>query len=172
MLRGASVMVAEIVRQSDVVEIAAPAGPHEEVMRCALEDAHAVHDLVKDCDGIVHLGGISVEKAYDPIEDANLRGVYNLYEAARANGKPRILFASTNHTIGYYPQGTQLTPEMPFLPDGLYGRVEDFRRAMASPLSLQVLSGDGDCPHRFLYRESRWIGACFPPGSAMTISSR
>ena len=132
MLRGRLGQVAEIVRLSDVAEIAAPVGPHEEVVRCALEDAEAVHDMVKNCDGIVHLGGISVEKAYDPIEDANLRGVYNLYEAARANGKPRILFASTNHTIGYYPQGTQLTADMPFLPDGLYGVSKIFGEAMAS----------------------------------------
>ena len=60
MLRGRLGHVAEIIRLSDVVEVAAPAGPHEEVVRCALEDAQAVHDLVKDCDGIVHLGGISV----------------------------------------------------------------------------------------------------------------
>lgn len=53
MLRGRLGQVAEIVRLSDVAEIAAPTGPHEEVVRCALEDAEAVHDLVKDCDGIV-----------------------------------------------------------------------------------------------------------------------
>lgn len=102
------------------------------LVRCALEDEQAVHDLVRGCDGIVHLGGVSVERAFDPIESANLRGVYNLYEAARLNGLPRILFASSNHTIGYYPQGKQLAPDTPFLPDGLYGVSKIFGEAMAS----------------------------------------
>jgi uronate dehydrogenase len=78
MLRGRLGHVAEIIRLSDVVDLGSPA-PHEELVRCALEDEQAVHDLVRGCDGIVHLGGVSVERAFDPIESANLRGVYNLY---------------------------------------------------------------------------------------------
>ena len=31
---------------------------HEEIVACDLADAQAVHDLVKDCDGIIHLGGV------------------------------------------------------------------------------------------------------------------
>lgn len=131
MLRGRLGHLAEIIRLSDVVDMGAAAA-NEEIIRCSLEDGGAVHALVKDCDGIVHLGGISVEKAYDPIEAANLRGVYNLYEAARLAGMPRILFASSNHTIGYYRQGEQLSPQTPFLPDGLYGVSKIFGEAMAS----------------------------------------
>ena len=131
MLRGRLGHVAQAIRLSDVVDLGS-ASPHEELVSCALEDEQAVHDLVKGCDGIVHLGGVSVERAFDPIEAANLRGVYNLYEAARLNGMPRILFASSNHTIGYYPQGEQLAPETPFLPDGLYGVSKIFGEAMAS----------------------------------------
>ncbi|AQS64855.1 Uronate dehydrogenase [Rhizobium rhizogenes] len=131
MLRGRLGHVAETIRLSDVVDLG-EAAPHEELVRCRLEDEAAVHELVKGCDGIVHLGGISVEKAFDPIEAANLRGVYNLYDAARQNDLPRILFASSNHTIGYYPQGRQLEPETPFLPDGLYGVSKIFGEAMAS----------------------------------------
>ena len=48
-------------------------------MPCDLSDGDAVTRLVEGCDGIVHLGGISVEKSFDLIEAANLRGVHNLY---------------------------------------------------------------------------------------------
>lgn len=152
MLRGRLGHVAETIRLSDVVDLG-EAALHEELVRCGLEDEAAVHELVKGCDGIVHLGGISVEKAFDPIEAANLRGVYNLYEAARQNGLPRILFASSNHTIGYYPQGQQLEPETPFLPDGLYGVSKIFGEAMAS-LYHSKFGRDGHRPYRVLRRKA------------------
>ena len=109
-----------------------PAGPNEEVITCDLGDRKAMRDIVEGCDGIVHFGGISTEKAFDPILNANIAGVYNLYEAARAAGMPRIVFASSNHAIGYYRQEEYLTPDMPTRPDGLYGVSKCFGEAMAS----------------------------------------
>lgn len=122
--------LAGVIRVSDIAEMPA-AGPNEEVVRCDLADEAAVNDLVAGCDGIVHLGGISVERTYDLIEDGNLRGVYNLYEAARANGHPRIIFASSNHAVGYYKQTEMLTQDMPTRPDGLYGVSKVFGEAIA-----------------------------------------
>ncbi|SLN23862.1 UDP-glucose 4-epimerase [Aquimixticola soesokkakensis] len=131
MLRERLCEEAEILRLSDLNDLgAARAG--EELVRCDLADAAAVEALVEGCDGIVHLGGISGEAPYDLIEAGNLRGVYNLYEAARKHGMPRILFASSNHTIGYYPQGQHLAPEDPVKPDTLYGVSKVFGEAVAS----------------------------------------
>lgn len=45
MLRGRLGHVAETIRLSDIVDLGSPA-PHEELVRCALEDEQAVHDLV------------------------------------------------------------------------------------------------------------------------------
>lgn len=123
--------MAETLRMSDVVPMG-EAAPNEEHVVCDLADEAAVFELVKDCDGIIHLGGVSVEKSYDLIEAANIRGVYNLYEAARANGMPRIVFASSNHTIGYYPQDQRLTADMPVRPDGWYGISKVFGESVAS----------------------------------------
>ncbi|MDT0684341.1 NAD(P)-dependent oxidoreductase [Roseicyclus sp. F158] len=123
--------LAETIRLSDLAEMD-PAEGGEEVVQANLADEAAVHDLVAGCDGIIHFGGVSVEQPFDPICDANIRGVYNLYEAARANGHPRILFASSNHTIGYHPQDRHLTVEDPMKPDGLYGVSKCFGEAMAS----------------------------------------
>ena len=121
---------AGVLRLSDVADLG-PAGEGEEIVPCDLADGAAVKRLVEGCDGIVHLGGISVEKSFDLIEAANLRGVYNLYEAARAHSMPRIVFASSNHTIGYHEQTERLDHTAPYRPDSLYGVSKIFGEAVA-----------------------------------------
>ncbi|HVK90059.1 MAG TPA: NAD(P)-dependent oxidoreductase [Mycoplana sp.] len=121
---------ADVLRLSDIADLG-DAAPHEEIMPCDLGDAQAVHRLVEGCDGILHLGGISVEDKFSKILNANLLGLYNLYEAARAHGKPRILFASSNHTVGFYRQDEQVDASAPMRPDGLYGVSKCFGEALA-----------------------------------------
>jgi len=123
--------LAETIRLSDIADMG-DAAPHEEIVPCDLGDESAVLKLVEGCDGIVHLGGVSTEQSFDKILNGNIKGVYNLYEAARAHGHPRIVFASSNHTIGFYPQDQKLTADMPMKPDGLYGVSKCFGEAMAS----------------------------------------
>ncbi|MBT9384392.1 NAD(P)-dependent oxidoreductase [Pseudooceanicola sp. CBS1P-1] len=122
--------LAEILRLSDIAGMG-PAGPGEEVIPCDLGDRAAVADLVAGCDGILHLGGVSVERPWDEIQNANITGVYNLYEAARAHGMPRIFFASSNHTIGFYEQDQVLDVTDPMRPDGLYGVSKCFGEGLA-----------------------------------------
>lgn len=123
--------LAKTIRLSDISDMG-EAAAHEEIVPCDLGDEAAVLKLVEGCDAIVHLGGVSTEQEFDKILNGNIKGVYNLYEAARANNHPRIVFASSNHTIGFYPQDKRLTVDMPMKPDGLYGVSKCFGEAMAS----------------------------------------
>lgn len=123
--------MAEILRLSDIADLGTAAA-HEELMPCDLGDEAAVLKLVEGCDAILHLGGVSTEQSFEKILNGNLRGVYNLYEAARAHGMPRIIFASSNHTVGFHRQDSRLTVETPMKPDGLYGVSKCFGEAMAS----------------------------------------
>ena len=93
----------------------------EEVVQAALEDRAAVHALLEGIDAVVHLGGISTEQPFEPILQANIVGVYNLYEAARQHGVKRIVFASSNHVTGFYRQDEVIDATMPVRPDGYYG---------------------------------------------------
>ena len=123
--------MAKCLRLSDIADMA-PAGEGEEVVPCDLADKASVDALVAGCDGVVHLGGVSVEKSFDTILGPNIVGVHNLYEAARAHGMPRIVFASSNHAIGYYRQDRRIGPDIRVKPDGYYGVSKCFGEAVAS----------------------------------------
>jgi uronate dehydrogenase len=108
------------LRVSDVAALdAAAAG--EEVRPAALEDRPAVLALLDGVDAVVHLGGVSTERAWDPVLAANVVGVVNLYEAARKHAVKRIVFASSNHVTGFYRQDEVISPRDPVRADGAYG---------------------------------------------------
>lgn len=111
---------ATVLRLSDIAPMDAP-GPWEEVVPCDLADKAAVDSLVRGVDAIVHLGGVSVERPFEEILEGNIKGVFHLYEAARRHGVKRVVFASSNHVIGFYKQGEVIDPDAPPRPDGYYG---------------------------------------------------
>jgi uronate dehydrogenase len=98
-----------------------PAAGAEEIVLADLADADAVDRMVAGVDAIVHLGGVSVEGPFAPILQANILGVYNLYEAARKHGVKRVVFASSNHVTGFCRQSETIKPSQPPRPDGFYG---------------------------------------------------
>lgn len=99
---------------------------------CDLADREAVFEMVRGCDGIIHFGGQPIEAPWSVIRDSNIEGMVNLYEAARANGHPRIVYASSNHAVGYYEQTNVIDSTAPTRPDSLYGVSKVFGEALAS----------------------------------------
>jgi uronate dehydrogenase len=61
-----------------------------------------------------------VERPFEEIIGPNIRGLYHIYEAARREGA-RVIFASSNHSVGFHERTESLTAETQFLPDGFYG---------------------------------------------------
>jgi uronate dehydrogenase len=120
----------EVLRLSDVAPLG-EAAAHEECVQADLADAQAVMDLVAGCDAIVHLGGVSVEAPWAPILKANIEGVVNLYEAARVHGVKRVVFASSNHVMGFYRQSEVVDALSPPRPDGFYGLSKAFGEDVA-----------------------------------------
>ena len=84
----------------------------ENFVQADLSNMAEVEKAVTGVDGIVHLGGFSVEGPWETILNANIIGCYNLFEAAHRKGVKRVVFASSNHAVGFYPRqrkiGTQL----------------------------------------------------------------
>jgi uronate dehydrogenase len=115
----------DLLRLSDISPMP-PAQAGEEVVQVDLADADAVKSMVAGCQAIVHFGGVSTEQAWDPILKANIVGAYNLYEAARIHGVKRVIFASSNHVMGFYRQNEVVDALNPPRPDGLYGLSKAF----------------------------------------------
>ncbi|KQU74805.1 MULTISPECIES: NAD(P)-dependent oxidoreductase [unclassified Rhizobacter] len=120
----------DVLRLSDLADLGT-AADGEELSQVALQDGAAVHGLLEGVDAVVHLGGVSVEAAFDPILQANIVGTYNLYEAARKHGVRRVLFASSNHVTGFYRQDDVLGTDAAPRPDGLYGVSKAFGENLA-----------------------------------------
>ncbi|MER5180622.1 NAD(P)-dependent oxidoreductase [Streptomyces sp. NPDC002896] len=104
-----------------------------------LGDRDALREAVRGVDAIIHLAGISLEASFDKILKANIEGTYNLYEAAREEGVRRIVFASSNHAVGFTPRpqgtpvsGDSLIPiDTPRRPDTFYGLSKSFAEDLA-----------------------------------------
>lgn len=93
----------------------------ETFIRADLADAAAIETLCAGVDGIVHLGGFSVEGPWETILNANIIGCYNLFEAARKQGVKRVVFASSNHVMGFHPRKNKIGVEAVPKPDTRYG---------------------------------------------------
>ena len=72
-------------------------------------------------DAIVHLGGYAGEGPWDTVLKDNIIGCYNLFEAARLNGVKRVVFASSNHALGFYRCDQKLDHRVYPKPDSRYG---------------------------------------------------
>jgi uronate dehydrogenase len=115
----------DVLRLSDIADLG-DAGEQEEVVQADLADAAAVDAMMAGVDAVVHLGGYSVEGPFQPILQANIIGAYNLYEAVRKHAVKRVVFASSNHVVGFYRQGETIDAAQPPRPDGIYGLSKAF----------------------------------------------
>ncbi|HBK07152.1 MAG TPA: NAD(P)-dependent oxidoreductase [Acetobacteraceae bacterium] len=88
--------------------------------RADLSDGVAIMRLAEGCGAIIHMGGVSVERPFEEVIGPNIRGLYHIYEAARRE-KARVIFASSNHSVGFHERTESIPADTQFLPDGYYG---------------------------------------------------
>ena len=119
------------IRWSD---LKTPAGlmPDERFIQADLAVMSEVEKAVDGVQGIVHLGGFSTEGPWDTILNANIIGCYNVFEAARRAGVERIVFASSNHVVGFYPRQRRVGADDAVRPDSRYGASKAFGEALAA----------------------------------------
>lgn len=95
--------------------------PDEKFIEADLREPAEIEAACEGIDGIVHLGGQSVEAPWETILQANIIGCHNLFEAARKQGVKRVVFATSNHAVGYYPRTTTIATNVIPRPDSRYG---------------------------------------------------
>ena len=106
--------------------------PDEEFVAADLSRIEEVETAVEGIDGVIHLGGFSVEGPWETILQSNIIGCRNLFEAARRQGVRRVVFASSNHAVGFYPRTQRIGTEAHVRPDSRYGVSKAFGEAMGS----------------------------------------
>ena len=119
------------LRLSDIQPIA-DTKPGEEVTVGDVSLLADMEAVTKGVDAIVHLGGFSVEGPWEAILPANIIGTYNVFEAARRNGVKRILFATSNHAVGFYRRDETIDHRVYPRPDSRYGLSKVFGEALGS----------------------------------------
>ncbi|MGQ0752159.1 MAG: NAD-dependent epimerase/dehydratase family protein [Betaproteobacteria bacterium] len=102
----------------------------EDFMSADLNDAAAVARLMPGIDCVVHLGGVPREDKWEAILANNIVGTYNVFEAARKAGVKRVVFASSNHVIGFHRAARTVDIEAPVRPDSRYGVSKVFGEAL------------------------------------------
>ena len=105
---------------TDIAPFPGPLPPGATFTKADLNDGVTLLRLATGCGMILHFGGVSTEHPFEDVLGPNIRGLYHIYEAARREGA-RVLFASSNHAIGFHERTTPLDDDCQFMPDGYYG---------------------------------------------------
>jgi uronate dehydrogenase len=102
-----------------------------------ISDFEQMVEVTKGVDAIVHLAIFRRRQHRTRAEEAKLtfdvdmKGTYNIFEAARINGVECVVFASTNHVTGLNEQDGILSKAYePVRPDGVYGAGKAFGEAL------------------------------------------
>ena len=120
--------------------------------RCDLGSGVEVLRLAEGCGLILHFGGASTDLfTFEEILNANLRGLYHIYEAARRE-RARVVFASSNHAIGFHERSTPLDDDCALMPDSYYGLSKVYGEMMGKLYWMK----------HGVQNVSARIGSCFP----------
>ncbi|WP_097240883.1 MULTISPECIES: NAD-dependent epimerase/dehydratase family protein [unclassified Streptomyces] len=112
-----------------------PVPGEPEAVVADLRDTEALAAAMDGVDAVVHLAGIPGEAPFADILAANIDGTYRLYEAARAAGVRRVVYASSNHATGFTERpadGSSVPVDAPARPDTYYGVSKCFGESLAS----------------------------------------
>jgi uronate dehydrogenase len=108
------------VRGIDRVAPEAPAGGPFVVADIGTDDT-ALARAVEGAAAIVHLAAIAAESSFADAVDTHLRLTHRVLEAAVTHGVGRVVYASSNHVVGFTPRSAMVGVDTPVRPDSFYG---------------------------------------------------
>ena len=122
-------------------------GETAEVYTADITDATAMSAVCNGADAVIHLGGVPTEDTWDTLLRVNIDGARTVLESACAAKVPRVVVASSVHSMGFYrrpgarphpvgvpaPRGADGVPAAaPVRPDSYYGVTKAAVEALAS----------------------------------------
>jgi uronate dehydrogenase len=149
------------LRLTDIKPFPDPLPAKASFVAADLNDGVAILRLAEGCGTILHFGGTSVDRPFEEVLGPNIRGLYHVYEAARRE-RARVVFASSNHSIGFHERAERLDNDSQFRPDSYYGLSKAYGELIGR------LYWDKHGVESVLAR----IGSCFPePVDARMLST-
>lgn len=119
----------DVLRLSDIEPLGA-AAQGEELVQADILDLNTIVETMKEIDCVVHLAGIPKEDDWAAILQTNIIGCYNVFEAARLTGVKRVVFASSNHAVGFHRRERPIDTDVMVRPDGRYGMSKAYGEAL------------------------------------------
>ncbi len=104
----------------------------EELVQGDATDLLVVKEAMRGIDSVVHLAAYPLEADWSTVFPLNYLLTYNVFEAARATGVKRIVFASSIQAVGFHPLARKLDDATPLRPSGFYGVSKGFGECLAS----------------------------------------
>jgi len=92
-----------------------------ECLQADIADLEAIEPAFLGKDVVVHLAAQVTDEHWEGILQTNIRGTYNVYEAARLAGVKRVVFASSGSVI----RGFELVPPYDAIAAGRYEEVPE-----------------------------------------------
>lgn len=115
---------------TDIADYPDALPPGCEFRRIDVADRAAMLALADEVSAVLHFGAVSTEHAFEEVLGPNIVGVHNAFDLARAAGV-RIIFASSNHAIGFHERGEVLDEDCAMRPDGYYGLSKAYGELLA-----------------------------------------
>jgi UDP-glucose 4-epimerase len=106
----------------------------EEFVQADVTDLSAAERVMDGAQAVVHLAAnASTAATWQDVRCTNIEATYNVFEAARRQGAQKVVFATTNHVMGFYNlEGAWPIPtQADIRPDSLYGVSKAFGEALA-----------------------------------------
>jgi len=102
----------------------------EEHCKADIRDIVSVERVMADIDCAVLLAGVPEEASWDKVLPLNIEGCYNVFEAARRQSVKRVIFASSNHAVGFHRRERFIDTNVVPRPDSRYGVSKVFGEAL------------------------------------------
>jgi uronate dehydrogenase len=102
----------------------------EELCTADIRDIAALEKAMAGIDCVTHLAGVPEEAEWETVLALNIEGCFNVFEAARRQGVKRVIFASSNHAVGFHRRERFIDNTVLPRPDTRYGVSKVFGEAL------------------------------------------
>jgi uronate dehydrogenase len=95
--------------------------PQERAFFVDVRDQAALTERLGGADAIVHLAACTTDAPWPDQVSLSIDGTISLFDAARAAGVNRVVYASSHHAVGFHSRARPIDDQVELRPDSRYG---------------------------------------------------